>query len=63
MRKNLLFKILEIEDRNEMVTKIINKLNGKIEVNQAETYAEHLSIKAIKLKLNCLFNSRNKKQK
>ena len=45
-----------------MVTKVINKLNENIEVNQAETYAEHLSIKAIKLKLNCLFNSRNKKQ-
>ena len=46
-----------------MVTKVFNKLNGKIEVNQAEIDAEHLSIKAIKLKLNCLFNSRNKKQK
>ena len=46
-----------------MVTKVINKQNGKIEVNQTETYAEHLSIKAINLKLNFLFNSRNKKQK
>ena len=63
VRKDLLFKILEIKDTNEMVTKVINKLNGKIEVNQAETYVEHLSIKVIKLKLNCLFNSRNKKQK
>ena len=36
--KDLLFKILEIEDTNEMMTKVINKLNWKIEVNQTETY-------------------------
>ena len=39
-----------------MMTKVINKLNGNKKVDKTETYAEHLSIKAIKLKLNCLLN-------
>ena len=37
-----------------MVTKVINKLNGEIEANQTETYAERLSIKAIKIKTKFL---------
>ena len=40
----------------------MNKLNGvpEIEKERQKSIIEHLSLQAIKLKLNCLFNCRNK---
>ena len=60
--KKLLFKLLNIEDTTTYIKRVMNKLNGvpEIEKERQKSIIEHLSLQAIKLKLNCLFTCRNK---
>ena len=62
--KELLFKTLEIENTEDYIRRTINKLNGKIEQrSEKNKFIESLTIKAIKFKLNWLFNSWNRIKK
>ena len=64
VRKELLFKTLGIETTEELVSRTINKMNDIDKERQDQnTFAQHLSIKSIKMKLNCLFNPNNKNKK
>ena len=64
VRKELLFKTLGIETTEELVSKTINKMNGIDKERQGQnTFVQYLSIKSIKMKLNCLFNQNNKNKK
>ena len=62
--KELLFKTLEIENTEDYIRRTINKLNGKTEQrSEKNKLIESLTIKAIKFKLNWLFNSWNRTKK